>query len=181
MLNPKPRTFRRRSDRGHGQALVEFALVIPIFLVVLALVLYFGFMLYSKMTVINAAREGARAGAMTADPTTIATNTGVIKNRVISAAAAAGLTLLPANVTIGCLQTTVSTSSPPTCNWTLYNITTNPTGPRQGDSVTVTVTYALGNPIPMHLRLLGNVIIDLPSTINLSSTVQMVLDNVTSG
>jgi len=173
--------FRRRSHRGRGQALVEFALVIPIFLVVLALILYFGFMLYSKMTVINAAREGARAGVVTADPTTIAGDTGVIKNRVISAAAAAGLTLTASNVTIACLQTTVSTSSPPTCNWTLYNITTNPTGPRQGDSVTVTVTYSLGNPIPMHLQLLGNVIIDLPNTINLSSTVQMVLDSVTSG
>ena len=59
----------RRRDRG--QTLVEFALIFPFFWVILASIFYFGFMLYARMTVINAAREGARAGAMALDATTI--------------------------------------------------------------------------------------------------------------
>lgn len=53
-----------RSGRPHcrsrGQALVEFAVVLPVFLLILAGVIDFGLGLYSQMTVINAAREGAR-------------------------------------------------------------------------------------------------------------------------
>ena len=151
--------------------------MIPIFLAVLAILIYFGWMLYSKMNVINAAREGARAGVMTADVTTVTT---VINQRVISAAASAGLTLTASNVTTACLQTTSSTVPTPACNWTLHT-TGNPSGAQQGDSVKVTVSYLLGNPIPLHLQLLGNVIIDLPTLFTISSTVQMVLDSVTSG
>ena len=61
MSNPKPGLSDRRSSRKRGQAMVEFALVIPIFMLVLSGILDFGFMLYSRMTVINSAREGARA------------------------------------------------------------------------------------------------------------------------
>jgi Flp pilus assembly protein TadG len=58
---PKPRrvgTWRR----GEGQSLVEFAVVLPVFLLILAGIVDFGLGLYSQMTVINAAREGARLG-----------------------------------------------------------------------------------------------------------------------
>ncbi|MGZ6314992.1 MAG: TadE family protein, partial [Candidatus Limnocylindrales bacterium] len=58
MSNPKPGPSGRRSTRKRGQALVEFAMVIPIFLLVLSGICDFGFMLYSRMSVINAAREG---------------------------------------------------------------------------------------------------------------------------
>ena len=51
--------------------MVEFALVIPVFLLVLCGILDFGFMLFSRMTVINAAREAARAAAIVTDRTTI--------------------------------------------------------------------------------------------------------------
>jgi Flp pilus assembly protein TadG len=171
--NSKPHPSRRRPGRGRGQALVEFALVIPIFLAVLAILIYFGFMLYSKMTVINAAREGARAGVMTVDRTTVPT---VVRNRVISAAAAAGLTLVASDVTPSCLQTTSTTTPPPACTWTVYNKDTNPNGAQPGDSVKVTASYLLGNPIPLRLQLLGNVMIVLPDSFTLSSTVQMVLE-----
>ena len=59
---PIPRLLRSTQSRSRGQAMVEFALVVPIFLVVLCGILYFGFMLYSKMSIINAAREGAHYG-----------------------------------------------------------------------------------------------------------------------
>jgi Flp pilus assembly protein TadG len=50
----------RRRRRSRGQALVEFALVFPIFFLILAGLLDFGFLLYSRITLINATREGAR-------------------------------------------------------------------------------------------------------------------------
>jgi Flp pilus assembly protein TadG len=43
-------------------AAVEFALVVPLLLVVLFGIIDFGFMLYDKAMLTNAAREGARAG-----------------------------------------------------------------------------------------------------------------------
>lgn len=45
-----------------GVAAVEFALVVPLLLVVLFGIIDFGFMLYDKAMLTNAAREGARAG-----------------------------------------------------------------------------------------------------------------------
>lgn len=156
------------SNRRRGQSLVEFALVLPIFLLVLSGILDFGFMLFTRMSVINAAREGARVAAMTADDTTIPT---VVKNRVVSAAASGLVSVVPSNVVVACLQTSSSTTPAPTCTWTLYKQSTNPGGAQVGDSVSVTVTYTYHTFFPL---LFG-------STIDLSSTVQMVLDNVTAG
>lgn len=52
--------------RREGQAIVEFAIILPIFLLILCAILDFGVVLYSQMTVINAAREGARAATLMA-------------------------------------------------------------------------------------------------------------------
>ena len=51
-------------DRQRGQARVEFALVVPIFLILLLSIVDFGWALRSWITVTNSAREGARAGAV---------------------------------------------------------------------------------------------------------------------
>jgi Flp pilus assembly protein TadG len=53
--------------------MVEFAMVLPLFMLVLSGIADFGFALYQNMSVINAAREGARAAAMVTDHTTIVT------------------------------------------------------------------------------------------------------------
>ncbi len=50
-------------DRARGQALVEFALVIPIFLALLMGVIEFGFLYNSLLTVQFAARQGVSAAA----------------------------------------------------------------------------------------------------------------------
>jgi Flp pilus assembly protein TadG len=163
MSNPKLRRSRRRSDHTRGQALVEFAIVFPIFLVILCAIMYFGFLLYSKMTVINAAREGARAAIIVTDKTTIPV---LAPQRAQSAAAGAGLGITTSQVTVTC----VAIKSVGSCNFSTA------TSSKSGDAVNVTVTYPFGNPIPLHLALLGNVIIDLPNSINLTSTVQMVLE-----
>ena len=57
---PTRRLGSRR--RREGQSLVEFAVVLPIFLLLLAGLVDFGLGLYSQMTIINASREGARLG-----------------------------------------------------------------------------------------------------------------------
>ncbi len=59
--------IRRRIGTGEkGQALVEFALLVPIFLILLFAIVDFGMGFYSWITVTNSAREGARFGAVQA-------------------------------------------------------------------------------------------------------------------
>lgn len=57
---PQTRDIRTQA----GQGLTEFALAFPIFLVVVIMVLEFGFLLHGYVSVVFAAREGARAGAV---------------------------------------------------------------------------------------------------------------------
>jgi Flp pilus assembly protein TadG len=52
-----------------GQTLVEFALIVPIFLLLVFGILEGGRVLHSQMTVAEAAREGARAVAVSGDRT----------------------------------------------------------------------------------------------------------------
>ena len=60
--------IRRRTEKGQrgekGQALVEFALLVPIFLILLFAIVDFGMGFHSWITVTNSAREGARLGAV---------------------------------------------------------------------------------------------------------------------
>jgi Flp pilus assembly protein TadG len=54
----------RRGSRERGQAPVELALVVPIFLVLVLGIVDFGWALRSWIAVGNSAREGARVGAV---------------------------------------------------------------------------------------------------------------------
>ncbi len=49
--------FRRKED---GQAMLEFALVLPIFLLILCGIIDFGWMFYNQLALNNICREGAR-------------------------------------------------------------------------------------------------------------------------
>lgn len=53
-----------RSKRENGQVLVEYALVLPVLLLVLFGIIEFGIIVFSHDTIANAAREGARYGAV---------------------------------------------------------------------------------------------------------------------
>lgn len=66
----------KRRERGRGQALVEFAIVLPVFFLVVAGMFDLGLGVYSDLTLVNAAREGARLGVI--DPG----NTSAIETRV---------------------------------------------------------------------------------------------------
>ncbi|HEY8718930.1 TadE family protein, partial [Pengzhenrongella sp.] len=58
-----PSQHRGRQSRSAGQALVEFALVIPVMLLMLAIAIDFGRLFFSYIEITNAAREGASFGA----------------------------------------------------------------------------------------------------------------------
>jgi Flp pilus assembly protein TadG len=67
-----PRLNRKnRTDGEKGQNLVEFAMVVPIFLILVFAIVDFGMGFHAWITVTNAAREGARIGAVGADQATI--------------------------------------------------------------------------------------------------------------
>ena len=65
------RITRRTGKRERGQSLVEFALVLPIFLLVLFAIVDFGMAFHAWITVTNSAREGARLGAVRASATDV--------------------------------------------------------------------------------------------------------------
>ncbi len=112
----------------------------------------FGFLLYSRMTVINAAREGARvAMTMKEDQTNIP---AAVSNRVSAAAAGLGVSVSACRVPQA------------SNNCSAFVTVTPPATPPPGDSVRVTVSYNHRVFFPL---LFG-------ATIPMSSTVQMVLE-----
>ncbi len=76
--------------RRDGQALVEFALVIPIFILIVIGIIEFGRLWMTLNTLTGAAREGVRVAAVTApDPTLV--NNAV--NNILTAANITGVTI----------------------------------------------------------------------------------------
>jgi Flp pilus assembly protein TadG len=112
-----------RRRRSRGQSLVEFAVVFPVFILVLFGIIEFGFMLYSQMTVSNAAREAARVSVVDPDPCTIP---DLARATGLSAASGLNSAYLSIN------------GSVPNC-----------TKAKQGDTVTVTVTYTYHTFFPL--------------------------------
>ena len=149
------RRGRRRRGR-RGQAVVEFALVIPIFMLVLAAILDFGFMLFQRMTIINAAREGARAAVMVQTPSAASIDTAAW-GAATSVASQGGVSITNSNVTITCVQTSASPSSTTVISCD---------SAKAEDSVVVTVSYTYHTFFPGFFG----------ATFPLSSTVQMVID-----
>lgn len=83
---------RMRSDE-RGAVAVEFALVVPLLLMMVFAIIEFGIIYNGQIQVTAAAREGARAAALGASEANV---------RTASIAAAPGLSpaLVPANVTV---------------------------------------------------------------------------------
>lgn len=126
----KPHTLLRsgpalRRDRTRGQAMVEFALVLPIFVLLLVGMMDFGFALYSRMSVINAAREGARAAITAPNPTQIPV---LVQSAVTSSANGLAVTTTTTCVAIK--------TAPPPCTFATA------TSSKAGDAVRVRVDYA---------------------------------------
>jgi Flp pilus assembly protein TadG len=60
--------IRKIWERQGGQSLVEFALVLPVFLILLFGIVEFGLLLYNQHVITNASREGARYGIVVRAP-----------------------------------------------------------------------------------------------------------------
>ncbi|MGN1123331.1 MAG: TadE/TadG family type IV pilus assembly protein [Eubacterium sp.] len=54
----------KKSKRENGQAMVEFVLVLPIFLLLICIILDFGWLFYNYISVENAARNAARVACV---------------------------------------------------------------------------------------------------------------------
>ena len=70
---------RKFLNREDGQSLVEFALILPIILILLLGIVEFGLILYNQHVITNASREGARYGIVVQNPRrTVAEIEGVV-------------------------------------------------------------------------------------------------------
>jgi Flp pilus assembly protein TadG len=84
---------RRSSDAKTGQALVEFAIVLPIALLILAGILQFGLIFSSAIGLNNAVREAARYGSVltTVDAATATANETCVKQYLAGGACGPGI------------------------------------------------------------------------------------------
>jgi Flp pilus assembly protein TadG len=97
-----------------GAAIVEFALVVPLLLLLLWGIVDIGRAFYTLNNLASAVREGARTAAvMSTDPTTAANQT-IVKNTVITAFKPIGPPLTAANVVVSLAnrQVTVQANYP---------------------------------------------------------------------
>jgi PKD repeat protein len=123
------RTPGRRASRSQGQAIVELALILPIFLILVASALDLGRLFYSQISVNDAAREAALEASQNPTsfiPNTACTSANKEDNRVMCRATnesrGSFVTVAPTDVTMAC------STSP--C----------PAAPVMGQTVSVTVT-----------------------------------------
>ena len=138
---------RRAGDSG--QALVEFALVFPILMLVILLFLEFGIGFARYNQVVNGTREGARLGAVGATP-------DEIKAQVIQKAPS--VDLLPADITVSYLD-----------------IDGNGTADA-GDSVVVRIDYTYNTITPLASFASAFTLGAFPSSITLSACADMRLE-----
>jgi Flp pilus assembly protein TadG len=81
-------TTKGKWKNDRGATIVEFAIVLPVFLLLIFGIIDFGLLIYNKQILTNATREGARAGVQQAAPP--------------------GVTQSPNRYTIGQIQTEVT-------------------------------------------------------------------------
>ena len=145
------------NPRPHGQALVEFALVIPIFLLMLFGLIDVARLVYLNSTLSQAAREGARVGSVEASyrgshdpacgslggPVCPANDSALVSdirdgaNRMMTPFGTVG------SVYISCVA---ATGSPPTGSWTSSN-TCSSSSPGSVISVRVIVNFQPITPV----------------------------------
>jgi Flp pilus assembly protein TadG len=138
---------KRRHKRERGQNLVEFALVLPIFLVIVFGIIDFGMGLKSWIQVTNAAREGARYAAVTC--ATADADIDLVKDRAVASSA----DLVAAGD---------------------VDVTNCPGDSTESVTVTVEYDYSLITPLGGMLSILGG--FGIPDTISISSASDMRLE-----
>jgi len=135
----------RIRSRGRGQSLVEFAVILPIFLLLVMGIVDFGWGLKSWISVTNAAREAARYGAVNCSTGTA--TTADVQQRAIDTGSGLGLT--SSDVTVTNCETGTTT---------------------QSLLVKIEYEHQLITPIGGLMSLFGG---DLPSSVTLQSAADM--------
>jgi Flp pilus assembly protein TadG len=145
------RKMERRTTGSKGQGLVEFALVLPLLLIVAVGVLDLGRIFFVLITVSNASREGARYLSFNPDDIAYAGDPfHDTKAAAVQEASGSIITLTPANVVPSC-SATITIDGNQLC--------------AAGSTATVTVNY--------QLDLVAGWV--LPSPITLSRFTKMVV------
>jgi Flp pilus assembly protein TadG len=164
----KIRLWRR--TRSRGQSLAEFALVLPVFLILLMVLLDFGRVVYAQHTLANDSREGARAGQVSPayrqdkyDGTngvqgirrasrTISPGVGLTNAMIVGCGTADAGAACPA----GCAAAALAAGEPTAVDDTVS--TTKcfyPDGTQPGDRVFVTITVQVPIITPILSNLMG--------------------------
>ena len=154
--------------QNKGQAIVEFALIAPIFIIFLLAMLQIGVIMNYENGVLSAAREGARWGAITGDISGGGNGrTDDIRAEVVD----------KVEKYIDMLEWDSSNVQVKTSKSDLFPETVG--DPKGGDELHVTVSYPLDPFFPIPTGLLGgdgsNI---LPNTITIQHTVVTVLEDV---
>lgn len=129
------RVSLRRQDRA-GQTLVEFALIIPIFILIVMGIFDVGRAIYAYTTINNAAHEAARLAI-------VDQNTADVRDTAVGQAV--GVRIAPGDVTVRWLDASYADAAP--CNTT----------PRFGCAVEVSVAYEFIPATPIIGDLLGTI------------------------
>lgn len=61
-------TIIKKTKGQRGASAIEFAIILPVLLVILVGIMEFGYVMYAKGVITNASREGARRGIVFSDP-----------------------------------------------------------------------------------------------------------------
>jgi len=109
--------WERQSRSQRGTALIEFALILPILLVLTLAAVDLGRAFFTKNILHQAAREGVRMMVVMASPISEA-DKGLVRARAAEVASAAGLTLTPDPVVEGPDPTTKMDFVSVTANFT---------------------------------------------------------------
>jgi Flp pilus assembly protein TadG len=155
---------RRRHQRLEGAAAVEFALVLPLFALLLLGLIDFGHFFFTMNTITNAAREGARRAVVTSDATGAQAKT-MAYDGACQYLAAAGLAPgggganCPNNCKLNC-----PSIDPELVNWGGANATV---------SVTITINGAFKNITGFSYKVLPGSSNPFASMTNLSAVSQM--------
>ncbi len=151
----------KRISATDGMAVVEFAIILSVFLMMLLGIIEFGYDWYLKHALTNASRDGARYGVMYKTNTT--TNLQIFPNQLPS-----GTWSTIATVVRNELNAELPSAIATTVNVACSGAAWTSASPQPGDPLTVTVTAtkdwsALGALIPS----LNNMTVSVQTTMNL--------------
>ena len=101
--------IRKVNNRREGQAVVEFALVLPVLILIIVGIIEFGLLMNNYLVVTYAAREGARSAALGGTLTTVTTTAKTAASTIDHGSLT--VTMSPATPTAGS-SVTVTVTNP---------------------------------------------------------------------